>query len=140
MRERTPPHRERMEAIAARADAGYGLVSVMVALVLLSVGVLSVSSVLTQSVAMQTITSQRTSALAIAHATMETIRAMDPLTVTAQAAQAVDENGQPDVNGVYTREVTVGTPGNNLIEVTVIVTPPRSRPIRLVTWIYDGDF
>lgn len=140
MSERTSSHRERIEAAAARPDAGYGLASVIVALVLLSVGVLSVSNVLTQSVAMQTITSQRTSALAIAHTTMETIRAMDPLTVTAQSAQAVDENGQPDVNGVYTREVTLGTPGNNLIEVTVIVTAPRSRPIRLVTWIYDGDF
>lgn len=140
MTERETTYQDRIEAARSRPDAGYGLVSVIVALVLLSVGVLSVSNVLTQSVAMQTITSQRTSALAIAHATMEQIRAMDPLTVTAQAAQAVDENGQPDANGVYTREVTLGTPGSNLIEVTVIVTAPRSRPIRLVTWIYDGDY
>ena len=38
-----------------RPDAGFGLVSIMVAIVLLSVGVLSISQVLTQSVSMQTI-------------------------------------------------------------------------------------
>ena len=123
-----------------RADAGFGLIEVVVALIVLSVGVLSVSNVLTQSVAMQTIASQRTSALTIAQTAMEQIRAMDPLTVAAVTAQSVNEDGQPDVNGVFTRAVTVTTAGTNLIEVTVIVTAPRSRPIRLVTWIYDGDF
>ncbi len=124
----------------ARGDAGVGLVGVIVALVLLSVGVLSVSNVLTQSVAMQTIQGQRTTALSIAQVTMEAIRAMDPLTVTAQAVQAVDETGAADVNGVFTREVTLGNPGRNLISVTVIVTSPRSSPVELVTWIYDGAF
>jgi Tfp pilus assembly protein PilV len=38
-----------------RPDAGFGLISVMVAIVLLSIGVMSVSQVLTQSVTMQTI-------------------------------------------------------------------------------------
>jgi type II secretory pathway pseudopilin PulG len=133
-------YQERIQAAARRSDSGFGLVAVTVALVLLSVGVLSLSSVLTQSVAMQTIVSQRTSALYIAQATMETIRAMDPLTVTAQASVVVGEDGLPDVNGVFTREVTIGDAGRNLIEVTVIVTAPRSSPIRLVTWIYDGAF
>ena len=122
-----------------RADAGFGLIEVIVALIVLSVGVLSVSNVLTQSVAMQTISSQRTSALTIAQTAMEQIRAMDPLTVAAVSAQAVDEDGQPDVNGVFTRAVTVTSAGTHLIEVTVIVTAPRSTPTRLVTWIYDSD-
>ncbi len=125
---------------AARGDAGVGLVGVIVALVLLSVGVLSVSNVLTQSVAMQTIQGQRTTALSIAQVTMEAIRAMDPLTVTAQAVQTVDETGAADANGVFTRQVTIGNPGRNLISVTVIVTSPRSSPVELVTWIYDGAF
>jgi hypothetical protein len=133
-------YERRIQEAAQRADAGMGLVSVLVALVLLSVGVLSVSSVLTQSVAMQTMTAQRTSALSIAQTTMEQIRAMDPLTVTALPAMNVTEEGVADVNGVFIREVTIGDPGRNLIEVTVIVTAPRSNPIRLVTWIYDGAF
>ena len=133
-------HEEQVCAAAQRSDAGFSLISVLVALILLSVGILSISNVLTQSVAMQTISAQRTSALTIAQTTMELIRAMDPLTVTAQAVTTVDESGTPDVNGVFTREVTLGDPGRNLIEVTVIVTAPRSNPTRLVTWIYDGAF
>ena len=133
-------YREHIQVVGRRSDAGFGLVGVIVAFILLSVGVLSVSNVLTQSVVMQTITSQRTSAVYIAQATMETIRAMDPLTVTAEAEVSVNEAGTPDVNGIYTRQVTIGDPGRNLISVTVIVTAPRSNPIRLVTWIYDGAF
>jgi type IV pilus modification protein PilV len=133
MTERTRP-----EAAVGRSDAGFGLVGVLVALILLSVGVLSVSNVLTQSVAMQTISAQRTSALHIAQSTMETIRAMDPSTVTAQPQVNVNEAGVPQSDGAFTREVTVGDAGRELIEVTVIVTAPRSNPIRLVTWIYDG--
>jgi len=123
---------------APRPDAGFGLVSVIVAMILLSVGVLAVSSVLTQSVAMQTIASQRESALFIAQSAMEQIRAMDPPDVAAVAQVTVNEDGEPDADGVFTREVTVGSAGPNLIEVTVIVTAPRTNPISLVTWIYDG--
>jgi Tfp pilus assembly protein PilV len=108
--------------------------------VVLSAGILSVSNLLTQSVSMQTIASQREGALSIAQSTMEQIRAMDPLTVVAQPLVKVDEDGTPNVNGVFTRQVTVGDPGRNLLEVTVMVKPPRSGAIRLVTWIYDGAF
>ena len=46
---------QKNELSVQRPDAGFGLVSVMVAIVLLSVGVLSLSQLLTQSVSMQTI-------------------------------------------------------------------------------------
>ncbi len=133
-------HHKRINTTTARSNAGFGLIGVIVAMVLLSVGILSLSGVLTQSVGMQTMISQRTNALYVAQATMETIRAMDPLTVTAQSEIAVNEDGEPDVNGIFTRTVAIGDPGRNLIEVTVTVTSPRSTPIRLVTWIYDGAF
>jgi len=131
---------ERLRTAVRRSDAGAGLVGVIVAMVLLSVGVLSVSSALTQSLAMQTITDQRTSALSIARAKMEDIRAMAPEDVIAESVASVNEYGVPDVNGVFTLEVTIGDPGRNLLSVTVIVTAPRSNPIQLVTWIYDGEF
>ena len=54
---------ERIEAAAQRSDAGFGMVGVIVALILLSVGVLSVSNVLTQSLGMQTVSDQRNSAI-----------------------------------------------------------------------------
>ena len=132
------PRGTRVRTAVRRSDAGAGLVGVIVAMVLLSVGVLSVSSALTQSLAMQTITDQRTSALSIARGKMEDIRAMAPVDVIAESVASVDEYGVPDVNGVFTLEVTIGDPGRNLLSVTVIVTAPRSNPIQLVTWIYDG--
>jgi type IV pilus modification protein PilV len=127
-----------LEVTTHRADAGFGLIEVIVALLILSVGILSVSNVLTQSVSMQTIAAQRTSALSIAQTSMEQIRATDPLLIVAEAVTAVNEDGTPDVNGVFTREVTISPVSGNINEVTVIVTAPRLSPVRLVVWVYDG--
>ena len=123
-----------------RHDAGFGLVSVMVAIVLLSVGVLSLSQVLTQSVAMQTVIGSRTTGLDVARSYMEEVRGLDPLLVEAEPAVRVNESGEEDSNGLFTRELTVETVSLHLVEATVIVTLPRSNPIRLVTWIYDGVY
>ena len=127
------------EASVQRSDAGFGLVSVMVAIVLLSVGVLSLSQVLTQSVSMQTIIASRTTALDVARSYME-VRGTDPLALAATPSTRVNERGEVDSNGQFTRELTVKTVDLHLIEATVIVTLPRSNPIRLVTWIYDGVY
>lgn len=131
---------ERIRNAAGRKDAGFSIVAVLVALILLSVGVLSVSNVLTQSVSMQTMGNQRTQALYIAQTVMEGIRGMEPVAITAVAQEQVDEAGQPDANGVYTREVTTFDAGRNLVGVNVIVTAPRTEPITLTTWIYDGEY
>ena len=123
-----------------RPDSGYSLVSVLVAIVLLVVGVLSLTNVLTQSLQMQTIVSTRTTALYVAQTYMEELRSRDPLTLAAEAVAQVDDQGAADASGVFSREVTVASAGRNLIEVVVIVTTPRSSPVRLVTWVYDGAF
>ena len=52
----------------------------------------------------------------------------------------VNDRGQLDANGVFTREIEVEVAGNHLLEVTVIITTPRASPISLVTWIYDGQY
>ena len=131
---------QKHEPSVQRHDAGFGLVSVMVAIVLLSVGVLSLSQVLTQSVAMQTIIASRTSGLDVARSYMEEVRGLDPLLVQAEPAVRVNEMGEEDSNGLFTKELTVTTVDLHLVEATVIVTMPRSNPIRLVTWIYDGVY
>ena len=89
---------------------------------------------------MQTIMAVRTTALDVARAHMEDVKSRDPLTLVAETAVQVNDQGQVDPNGVFTRELTVENAGRNLLEVTVIVTTPRSTPIRLVTWTYDGAF
>ena len=123
-----------------RPDAGMSLISVMIAIILLSIGVTSVSQVLTQSVAMQTIVAMRTTGLDVARSYMEEVRGRDPLTVTAEAEVRVNDRGEVDSNGRFLRELTIQTVDLHLVEAIVIVTLPRSNPIRLVTWIYDGVY
>ena len=132
--------RQGHELSVRRPDAGFGLVSVMVAIVLLSVGVLSLSQLLTQSVSMQTIIASRTTALDVARSYMEEVRGLDPLLVATTPEVRVNERGDVDANGLFTRELTITAVSLHLVEATVIVTLPRSNPIRLVTWIYDGVY
>lgn len=131
---------QKYELTVQRPAAGFGLISVLVAIVLLSVGVLSISQVLTQSVSMQTIMSIRTTALDLARAYMEDVKSRDPLTLVSEAAVRVNDKGVEDSNGIFTRELVVTSVALHLDEITVIVTTPRSSPISLVTWIYDGGY
>jgi type IV pilus assembly protein PilV len=129
------------KAVASSSGSGkggFGLIEVVIALLILSVGVLSVSNVLTQSVSMQTMAAQRTSALTIAQTKMEQIRATVASAITAEAATRVNETGQPDANGTFTREVTVAAVTGNINQVTVIVSAPRVSPVRLVVWVYNS--
>ena len=132
--------RQKHELAVGRPDAGFGLISVMVAIVLLSIGVMSVSQVLTQSVTMQTIVAMRTTGLDIARSYMEEVKGRDPLTLASEAGVRVNDRGEADDSGNFTRELTVASVSLHLDEVTVIVTLPRSNPIRLMTWIYDGVY
>jgi type IV pilus assembly protein PilV len=118
---------------------GFGLIEVVIALLILSVGVLSVSNVLTQSVSMQTLAAQRTSALTIAQTRMEQLRATIASDITAEAAIRVNETGQADANGAFTRQVTVTSISATVNEVAVIVSTPRVSPVRLVVWVYIGE-
>ena len=131
---------QKHELAIQRSDAGMGLISVMVAIVLLSIGVLSVSQVLTQSVTMQTIVAMRTTGLDIARSYMEEVKGRDPLTLVSESAVRVNDRGEVDNTGLFTREITVESVDLHLDEVVVIVTLPRSNPIRLLTWIYDGVY
>ncbi len=131
---------QKHELAIQRSDAGMGLISVMVAIVLLSIGVLSVSQVLTQSVTMQTIVAMRTTGLDIARSYMEEVKGRDPLTIVSESAVQVNERGELDSSGAFTREVTVVSVDLHLDEIVVIVTLPRSNPIRLLTWVYDGVY
>ena len=128
------------ELVVQRPDAGFGLISVMVAIVLLSVGVTAISQVLTQSVAMQTIVAMRTTGLDVARSYMEEVKGRDPLTLVSESAVRVNDKGEVDSNGSFTRELTIASVDLHLDEATVIVTLPQSNPIRLVTWIYDGVY
>ena len=131
---------QKHELAIRRPDAGFSLISVLVAIILLSVGVTAISQVLTQSVAMQTIVAMRTTGLDVARSYMEEVKGRDPLTLASESEVRVNDRGEADSSGAFTRELTIVTVTLHLTEATVIVTLPRSNPIRLVTWIYDGVY
>ncbi len=128
------------EPTVRRHDAGYSLISVLTAIVLLSIGVTSISQVLTQSVTMHTIVAMRTTALDVARSYMEEVKGRDPLTLASESAVQVNDRGEADSNGSFTRELTVTVAGDHVFEAIVIVTLPQSNPVTLVTWIYDGVY
>lgn len=121
----------------SRNEGGYGLVSVVMAILLLSVGALSVSNVLTQSVAMQTVSSVRTAGLDVARAYMEDLKSRHPSEIASVASVRVNERGEEDPAGAYAVEVDVNEAEKKIKQVTVMVTTPRSSPVTLVTLIYD---
>lgn len=120
---------------------GFTIISVLVAIVMLSIGILALSRTGTQAIAAQTLAGNRTTALAIGRSHMEAVRSRPPDQVVSESAVPVDETGTVNSNGVFTRSVEVRGVSHNLKEVRVIVAFPRStRPIELVTLAYVGSF
>ena len=124
-----------------RRKDGFTIISVLVAIVMLSIGILALSRTGTQAMAAQTLAGNRTTALAIGRAYMEAVRSRPPDQVLSESAVTVDATGTVNSNGVFTRSVEVRGVSHNLKEVRVIVEFPRSkRPLELVTLAYVGSF
>jgi Tfp pilus assembly protein PilV len=118
-------------------EAGFTLISVMVAVVLLVIGVLALARTQSLVLAAHSTAGSRTSAVEIARDYLETLRSRDPATLQSEAAIRVDESGAANANGAYTRTVDVQVLTTNLKRVTVQVTTPRSRnPVSLMTMAY----
>jgi len=120
-----------------RKDAGFSLIAVMTAIVLLSVGLLAVSRTSTQMLTMHTAASSRSTALAVARTHMEAIRSQDPATLGSESAVTVNGEGEIDAYGAYTRTVVVDSISHNLKQVRIRVTWPRaSAPVDLTTMTF----
>ncbi len=117
-----------------KSEGGFTLIAVLVAMVLLSVGVLSLTRTGSAVLVAQSKVASRTTALSIARARMEEIRSRDPGTLQSEPAVQVDEAGVQISGGKYTRSVVVTPENQNLVRVKVVVEFPRSSvPIELVT-------
>jgi len=117
--------------------AGYSLISVVVALVLLLVGIASLARTQMEAIRSQRGDAGRGQALALATAYMEELRSRDPATVVAEALVNVDSIGAVSASGKFQREVLVTNDAINLKRVTVRVTPPgATNPIALMTLFY----
>ena len=122
-------------------NGGYTIISVLVAIILLSIGILTLSRTGTMAMAAQNEAGFRTTALAIARAQMELVRSRPAAQVVSESAVQVDETGAVVTGGRYTRSVEVSTARHNLKQIKVIVAFPRGTvPVELITLAYVGRF
>lgn len=120
-----------------RGEAGFTLISVMIAVILLSLGLIALAKAQGVLARSETDTANRSSALAIAQGYTEVIRSRDPATLASEPTVQVDANGLPAVDGAYSRSTTVSSDSPNLLRVTVTVNYPRAAmPLSIVTLIY----
>lgn len=124
-----------------RSDAGYTLIGILVAIIVVSVGLTAILSAQVNATTMQRTSGLRTTSVEIARAHMETLKAKDPRTITAESDIRVDESGAPSSTGHYYRSVAVEPGGDGLKKVTVSVEYPGGRnPVELVTLLYHREF
>jgi type II secretory pathway pseudopilin PulG len=127
--------------MTTRREAGFTIISVLVAIVMLSMGLLALSRTGTMAMASQTTAGLRTTALAIARGAMEDVRSRPAVGVVSMSPTAVDETGTPDPNGQFTLSVEVSEVRHNLKEIKVLVAFPRGNvPVELMTLAYVGNF
>lgn len=122
---------------------GFTLVSVMIAIVLISVGLLGMFGTQVGAYGMQTHANARTGAVEIARAYMEEVKARDPRTLGSlpTGGQLVNESGTLDPDGHFTREVLIEPGGDHLKQVTVTVDFPKAtKAVKLVTLVYHQSF
>jgi Tfp pilus assembly protein PilV len=120
-----------------RRESGFTLISVLIAMVLLSVGIMALSRATGEVIAARSNASIKVNALAIARGHMERLRAQEPQAIKPESPVQVNASGSIDGNGVYMRSVIVESVDATLIKVKVQVDYPRaSQPVELVTLIY----
>jgi type IV pilus modification protein PilV len=128
-----------MTTASGLSKRGFTLISVLVAVVMLSVGLLALAKVQSSLVKTQRDTNLRSVALTVARAYVEEIRSRDPWTVASEAAVRVNLQGQPAANGALTRSTTVTEDSANLLRITVQVDyPGQNQPVQLITMAYRG--
>ena len=116
--------------------AGFTLISVLVAITLLSVGIMALARMQFTIVRVTREESSRTMALQLATTYLEEVRSRDPWTLSTEAATAIDSTGAVNAAGTFTRQLTVTNLGTQLLRVTVAVTPRDARAISLQTMIF----
>ena len=122
-----------------RRKDGFTIISVLVAIVMLSMGILALSRTGTIAMASQNTAGLRTTALAIARAHMEEVRSRPSIDVVSEAKVAVNETGTVISTGVFTRQVEVESVRHNLKQIRVLVTFPGGPvPVELLTLAYVG--
>lgn len=120
-----------------RGRRGFTLLSMVVALVLLSVGIFALARANAASISLGTKSANRDVALAIGRSYVEVLRSRRPQTIVSESPTVVNENGVPDAAGVYIRSVDVTEVRGNLLRVQVAVDYPNPTiPVVIDTYVY----
>lgn len=139
MTRRSGRHVRSSATTGPRRRSGFTLISVMIAVMLLTVGLLALGRTQTVLVAAQATAASRTSALEVARGYMEEVRARDPWVLASEGAVKIALDGRPDAAGPLSRTLVVETADANLLRVRVSVSGTRrDAPIELVTYVYRG--
>ncbi|MBL0169162.1 MAG: hypothetical protein IPP90_00325 [Gemmatimonadaceae bacterium] len=136
----TPTLRNRRSRRGVRRRLGFTMVSMLMAIILLAVGLMALAGANAQTVTMQTLSQNRTSAIAIARAYMEQVRTRDPWSIVSESAVALNNEGLASGGGAFIRTLTVTTVRQNLIKIVVDVRYPRgTQPVQLTTSYFRGN-
>lgn len=121
-----------------RLQRGFTLVSVLIAVVLLTIGVLAVGRTQIMLMGSQNTSAQRTAALEVARTYMEIVRGRAGASLATEPTVNVRLDGTVDPNGPLTRSLVVVPEADNLFRVTVEVGFPRgTAPVQLITFVYN---
>lgn len=126
-------------------ESGFGMVSVLVAVVLLSAGVVVMSSSSLFLSSLQTDAQVRSQASSVALAYMEEVKTRERSLLTSEDPVRVSQWGEVDENGPFVRQLEVVDDDTvpDAVEVTVWVRynagMGRLRSVEVVTVIYVGN-
>ena len=121
-------------------EQGFTLVSVLMAVVILTIGILALAKTSATVVRASSNAATRTEAVSIARAYMEDVRSRQPANLISETLAYVDREGVLDASGPYTRQVIVTDLASNLKSVQVVVTMPGSSvPVELITLAFVGS-
>lgn len=119
---------------------GFTLISMIVAIVLLTVGILALGDANVNTIRYQTMAQNRTNAVAIARAYLEEVRSRNPWGLTSESPVTVGVDGTAATGAFYTRSLDVTEERGNLLKVVLTVDYPRAeRPVVLTTYQYRGN-
>ena len=106
---------------------GFTLISVMIAVVMLSVGIMALAKTQFLVVQQTRIDAQREQSLQLASMYIEILRTRDPWTITSEGPNVIDETGAIVAGGKFTRTLTASDEGPQLLRITLTVTPNTGR-------------
>ncbi len=123
-----------------RRRAGFTIPSMLVAIILLAVGLVSLSTASANTIALQTQAQNRTNAIAVGRSYLESVHTRNPWTLASEAPVRVNADGQPDADGVFERSMDVTVVRDNLLRVVLTVNYPRAaQPVTLSTSFFRGS-